>query len=737
MSGVVGIDIGSADSIVASVGRGLVDIVRNEVSERVTPSVVGFTHRNRLLGEAAVSLIKSNYANTCRFPKLLLGKKLNDPDMDEEKFFQLCNLGTATDGTVGYAVNYMDEDRVFSATEITAMLLTKLKEMTLNFTGSAIKDAVIACPSYFTDVQRRALLDAAEIAGIKPLKIMNDTAATALGYGIYRSNEFDEKVPINVAFVSMGHSHCSCSIASFTKHQLTILAEITDRTVGGRNVDRLLMEHFANDFKAKTGLDALASAKTRYKIEEAVTKMKKILSANSEAAINIECLMDEKDMSAVVRRPDLEAMCAPLTPKISQVIQQALAAAGLAVSDIAFVEICGGCSRIPFVQQIISDSFGGKELSRTLNADECVARGCALQAAILSPLFKVREFSVVDYTHHPISISWVSGGAAPSTAEEHDADASMAEPHPTGQTTKSVIVFPRKSPMNVTKVLTFYRNGPFDISAEYADPQMLPVGTNPLLGKYHLVLPTQSENHKVKVRARLSLHGTFTIENAYIVETEEYDEIVKEKVPRKKTADDEANMADEFEEIEVVHKRKRDKKTEVKIIADCTNGFSDESLGNAIDAESSMNATDRAARERDNARNDLESYIYNTRAKISEGGVWAGYVANDAERDQLLEAITKGEDWLYDRFEEGTKVEFADKLVELQAIISVVKNRHDEVIRKEEEAAAARAREIAEMQAAAEAMAAAEAAAEAAKAAESAAPEGDVNMEASKADELD
>jgi heat shock protein 4 len=740
MSGVVGIDIGSADSIVASVGRGMVDIVRNEVSERVTPSVVGFTHRNRLLGEAAISLIKSNYANTCRFPKLMLGKKLADPDMDQEKFFQLCQLADSSDGSVGYCVNYMDQERVFSATEITSMLLTKLKETTENFTGQAPRDAVIACPSYFTDIQRRALLDAAEIAGIKPLKIMNDTAATALGYGIYRAHDFDETVPVNVAFVSMGHSHFSCTIASFTRQQLTILSEITDRTVGGRNLDRLLMEHFAADFSNKNkGLDPLANAKSRYKIEEAVTKMKKILSANSEAAINIECLLEEKDMSAVVQRADLESMASPLIPKIQAVITSALHAAGLNIEDIANVEIVGGCSRIPFVQKTVSESFGNKELSRTLNADECVARGCALQAAILSPLFKVREFGVTDYTHHPISVSWSGSGAA-TTGEGEDAVESPSH--------KSVVVFPRKSPMNVTKVLTFYRNQPFDITAEYADPDMLPVGTNPVLGKYHLAVPVSAENQKVKVKARLTLHGTFQIESAHIVETEEYDEVVKEKVdvtmkpPSAEESEASANESSEqaaaepaaaAEFVEVIKKKKRDKKTEIKITSSHTNGLPVEALAKSIDTESTMIAADREARERDNARNDLESYIYDAREKLS-GGVWTQYIANDAEKDSLMDEITKGEDWLYDRFDDGTKVEFVEKLIDIQSKISVVKNRHDEVIRKEEEAKEAkRAAEKAAREAAEAAQRAAEQAA-----AESAASAGeDVNMESTKMDECD
>jgi heat shock protein 4 len=729
MSGVVGIDIGSADSIVASVGRGMVDIVRNEVSERVTPSVVGFTHRNRLLGEAAISLIKSNYSNTCRFPKLLLGKKISDPDMEDEKFFQLCKLDTAKDGAVGYAVDYMDKERVFSATEITAMLLTKLKDTTLNFTGAAPKDAVIACPSYFTDIQRRALLDAAEIAGIKPLKIMNDTAATALGYGIYRSNEFDEKVPVNVAFVSVGHSHFTCSIASFTKHQLTVLAESTDRTVGGRNLERLLMEHFAGIFQKKTGLNPLESAKSRYKIEEAVAKMKKILSANSEAAINIECLMEEHDLSAVVSRSDLEAMCAPMVPRMMEVIEKTIRLSGVPLEEIAHVEIVGGCSRIPFVQAAISQAFGNKELSRTLNADECVARGCALQAAILSPLFKVREFNVIDSSPHPISVSWVSTGVV---EEDTEMAGENATPSSTKGSTKSVVVFARKSPMNVTKVLTFYRNGPFDITAEYADPDMLPAGTSALLGKYHLAVPQSTDNQKVKVRARLSAHGTFSIESANLIEVEEYDEIVKERVPKVKkeepapTEGGENAMQteeNEFEEIETVVKKKREKKTEIRITATHTNGLSHEALMAATDAESAMIAVDREARERDNARNDLESYIYDAREKLS--GVWAQYIANDAERDSLTSEITAIEDWLYDRFEDGTRVEFADKLVEISGKISVVKNRHDDVIRKQEAEAAAAA-----------AAAAADVAAEKAEA--TPATQADVPMEESaKVDEMD
>jgi len=185
------------------------------------------------------------------------------------------------------------------------------------------------------------------------------------------------------------------------------------------------------------------------------------------------------------------------------------------------------------------------------------------------------------------------------------------------------------------------------------------------------------------------------------------------------------NTGEEF--VEVITKKKREIKTEIKITASHTNGLSPDSIAHAVDAESSMTANDREARDRDNARNDLESYIYDSREKLS--GVWSSYIANDQEKDMLMDEITKAEDWLYDRFDDGTKVEFADKLVEIQSKIGVVKGRHDEVIRKQEEEAAAA---IAAAKAAEEAAAAA-----AAAAAAEATTTDDVNMTTGKMDECD
>merc|ERR1719148_387024 len=249
-SSVIGIDLGAAESLVAYVGKGIVDIVQNEVSKRNTSSLVGFTDRERLLGDTALASIKSNAKNTCRNFKHLLARPIDAPDLQEEHFWSTSKLATSADGFCGYDVNYKGEQRVFSAPQITAMYLTKLRDITESWTGGKVCDAVISVPSYFSDVHRQALLDAAKIANISVLRLMNEHTATALAYGIYRSNDFDPEKPLTVAFCSMGQSIFSVSVVQFIRGKLTVVCEKSDK-VGGREVDECLMREFGAQFKKK------------------------------------------------------------------------------------------------------------------------------------------------------------------------------------------------------------------------------------------------------------------------------------------------------------------------------------------------------------------------------------------------------------------------------------------------------------------------------------------------------
>mmetsp|Transcript_136984 Transcript_136984/g.241529 ORF Transcript_136984/g.241529 Transcript_136984/m.241529 type:complete len:848 (-) Transcript_136984:98-2641(-) len=708
---VIGIDIGSAESFVAYVGKGIVDIVQNEVSKRATPSLVGFTDRERLLGDTALSMIRSNAKNSCRNFKHLLGRQVDASDIEEEHFWSTCKLGAADDGFAGYDVSFKGEPRVFSASTVTAMYLTKLKEITEKWCEAKVTDAVISVPSYLSDIQRQAVLDAAKIAGISVLRLMNEHTATALAYGIYRSNDFDPEKPVTVAFCSMGHSLFSVSIVQFIRGKLTVVCEKSDK-VGGRTMDECLMREFSAQFKKKVGCDPLSNKKASFKLEDAVTKTKKILSANAEAGLNVECLMEDEDFSSNMNRADFEKMCEPMMARVQAVLDKAKAACGMDVKDIDFVEMIGGASRVPWVKKMCSEAFGGKELSTTMNADESVARGCALQAAILSPLYKVRDFKVEDQLNYGIKIGWMGSAADAEAKKEDDGDTQMGGGEGEYKTAE---VFPAGSQMNLLKMLTFYRKGPFDIKAEYVDESVLLPKTPKELGTYKIDLPPQTEPKKVKVKAKLSLHGTFTIENAQLLEDEEYEETVKEKrelppdpeeekaaeaapaadgdAPMPEAKDEEKKEGEEkpaeekkeakpekkepkFEWVDVVKKRKRTKRTDLKVTATGVPGLSDAVLLKLTDAETAMQVEMKEIIETDEKRNDLEGYIFNMRDRCGESGEYGEFISS-GDRDKFMSELMAAEDWLYDT-ENATKIQYIEKLDELKATGDVVVWRYKE-----------------------------------------------------------
>mmetsp|Transcript_76217 Transcript_76217/g.182356 ORF Transcript_76217/g.182356 Transcript_76217/m.182356 type:complete len:834 (+) Transcript_76217:38-2539(+) len=691
-SAVIGIDLGADTSYVGYVGKGIVDICQNEVSRRETPTLVGFTDRERLLGDSALAQIKSNAKNTCRNFKHILGQKLDSPQVKEEDFWSTSTIGECPDGGLGYQVNYKGESRDMSAVQVTAMFLTKLRDLTEKWTQSKVADCVIGVPSYYSDVHRQALLDAAKIAGLPVLRLMNEHTATALAYGIYRSNDFDAEKPCTVAFCNMGHTMFSVSIVQFVKGKLTVVCEKADK-VGGRTMTECLMREFSKQFQKKVGCDPLSSKKAAFKLEEAVGKTKKILSANFEAQISCECLMEDEDFGSNINRDAFLEMCQPMMDRVSAVLEgakSAAAAAGIGLEQIDFVEMVGGASRVPWVKEFCSKAFGGKELSTTMNADESVARGCALQAAMLSPLYKVRDFTVVDIIPHSVNIGWM-GSSADQDAEKGDEEGE----HMAGAEGeyKTMTVFPRNSLMNTVKLLTFYRKGPFDLKLEYEDTSMLVPGCGKLLGNFKIDLPPAGETKKIKVKVKLTLNGTYCIESAQMLEEEEYEEKIKEKkeieVPAEtkeekpaeeaekpegeKAEGEEAKEASPKKEpekkvewVEVVKKKKRTKRTDINVVATDVCGLPERTLQKQQDEETAMQADMKEIIETDEKRNDLESYILTMRDKISESGKYGAFISS-SDREKFESELTKAEDWLYDTFD-ATKVMYVEKLDELKKV---------------------------------------------------------------------
>ena len=648
-------DFGTQNAVIAVARNKGVDVITNEVSNRATPSLVGFGPKSRYLGEAAKTQEVSNLKNTVGSLTRLGGRTISDPDVQIEQEFVSAPL-VDINGSVGAEISYMGKKEKFTAVQLCAMFLTRVKQTAAAELKLPVSDMVIAVPAWYTDAQRRVVLDAAEIAGIKVLRLINETTATALGYGITKLDlpSADEK-PRRTAFVDIGHSNYTCSICEFKKGELKVISTAYDRHFGGRNFDKALVEHFRKEFKEKNKIDINENPKARVRVAAAVEKLKKILSANANAPINIESLMNDVDVRGFLKREELEELVKPLLERATAPLEQALAEAKLKPEDIDYIELVGGCTRVPALKNAIQ-TFFGKPLSFTLNADEAIARGCAFSCAILSPVFRVRDFSVQDIVNYPIEFAWEKSPDIP------DEDTSLT-------------VFNKGNAMPSTKILTFYRKQPFDLEAKYAKPDLLPGRMNPWVGRFSVkgVKADGKDDFMIcKLKARLNLHGVLNVEQGYYVEEQEVEEPVPE--PKEEKKDGEVSFPNTPRSTLRERPAKR-AKIETLLTNDVTQAMDtgDKANGEAkppapktkkikkqvrkgdlalsagtasldqatkdaySEKEGQMIAEDKLVADTEDKKNELESEIYAMRNKIEEPYASNGYAdfANESEKDAV------------------------------------------------------------------------------------------------------
>ncbi|MCJ1368325.1 adenyl-nucleotide exchange factor sse1 [Acarospora aff. strigata] len=691
---VVGVDLGTLNTVIAVARNRGVDVITNEVSNRATPTLVGFGPKSRYLGEAAKTQEISNLKNTVSSLKRLAGRSLNDPDVQIEQDYVSAPL-VDVHGQVGAEVTYIGKKEQFTATQLVSMFLNKVKATASAELKLPVSDIVMSVPPWFTDVQRRSLMDAAEIAGLKLLRLINDTTATALGYGITKLDlPTAEEKPRRVAFVDIGHSNYTCSIVEFKKGELAVRSTTYDRHFGGRNFDKALVDHFAKEFKEKYKIDIKTNPKALVRVATAAEKLKKILSANASAPLNIESLMNDVDVQSILKRDDLEELVKPLLDRATIPLEQALAEAKMKVEDIDAIEMVGGCTRVPSLKDRIS-SFFGKPLSFTLNQDEAVARGCAFSCAILSPVFRVRDFSVHDIVNYPIEFTWEQSPDIP------DEDTSLT-------------VFNKGNVMPSTKILTFYRKQPFDLEAKYAKPEMLPGKMNPWIGRFSVkgVKADSKDDFMIcKLKARLNLHGILNVESGYYVEDVEVEEpIPEEKTGEKKDGDVSCSIGS------AAHVKRRRLSSDMTVYqameTDPPNGSAEAkpktrkvkkqvrkgdlplsagtasldqaSKDAAAEKESLMFMEDKLVLDTEDKKNELESYIYELRGKIDDQ---LSEYASDEEKFKLKEKLEQVEDWLYDEGEDATKAVYISKMDEIRFIAGPVVQRYMDKVEAERQAA--------------------------------------------------
>uniref|UniRef100_A0A4W4H8X5 Heat shock 105/110 protein 1 n=1 Tax=Electrophorus electricus TaxID=8005 RepID=A0A4W4H8X5_ELEEL len=451
---VVGFDVGFQNCYIAVVKSGGIETVADEFTERCTPAVVSFGSRSRSVGNAARNQIITNPRNTVFNFKRLHGRLYQDPVVQTERANLPYDLVPLRGDDDDDDVFYLEKEHQFSVEQVTAMLLTKMKETAEASLQKKVVECVISIPSFFTDSERRSVLDAAKIAGLNCLQLMNDTTAVALNYGIYKEDFPDpNEKPKVVFFVDMGHSAFQVSACAFNKGKLKVLSTAFDPYLGGRDFDQRLVEHFCAEFKSKYKLDVKSRVRSVQRLWQECEKLRKLMSSNStDIPLNMECFMDDKDVTGKMNRAKFEELCADLIERVTVPLVAVLKQAQVQLQDISAVEIVGGAMRIPAVKAQISKFFR-RDVSTTLNADEAVARGCALQCAMLSPAFRVRDFSVTDVIPFPISLSWSSGADEAISCHE---------------------IFGKNKPSPSSKVITFHRNRPFVLEAFYSDPGSLP-----------------------------------------------------------------------------------------------------------------------------------------------------------------------------------------------------------------------------------------------------------------------
>jgi len=382
-----------------------VEILASESGARSIPSYVAFTDTDRLVGEAAKSQAAGNTANTVFDAKRLIGRKFSDPLVQEDiKRYPFKVVGDASDRPQ-IVVQTKDGEKKFYPEEISAMLLQKMKQMVESYVGEEVKDAVITVPAYFNDAQRQATKDAGVIAGLNVLRIINEPTAAAIAYGLEKTK--GEK---NILIFDCGGGTHDISILTIDDGVFEVKATAGNTHLGGEDFDNLVCDWACDEFRKKTKLDIKANARAYRRLRNVAERAKRILSTSTQATLEVDGILEGQDLNIVLSRAKFESLCESIFRKAMEPVQQAMQDAKMSKTDIHDIVLVGGSTRIPKIQQLLRDYFGGKELCQSINPDEAVAYGAAVQGAILKGTTSEKLDQVILLDVTPLSLGVETAG---------------------------------------------------------------------------------------------------------------------------------------------------------------------------------------------------------------------------------------------------------------------------------------------------------------------------------------